>query len=137
MQSFRTTAPRASIDLSPAASTIDCTVLPPPSALFTPTAEPTMRVPILPDTVVPASQRVIETADPPVPAPEILVVAADPSRVAPSALTEVGGMGVDGVELRWVHEAEPEAAPEQGMLRDLWGGLVDDVFGEKPKPSAA
>lgn len=94
-------------------------------------------MPILPDTVVPASQRVIETVDPPVPAPEILVVAADPSRVAPSALTEVGGMGVDGVELRWVHEAEPEAAPEQGMLRDLWGGLVDDVFGEKPKPSAA
>jgi len=134
MQTFRTSAPRPTPAAGPA--TIDCAVLPPLSALSTPAPEPVMRIPLLPDTVVAATSRLPEAADPPLAAPEILVVAADPSRVAPSALTEVGGMGVDGVELRFVHEAAPEAAPQQGMLRDLWGGLVDDVFGEKPKPAA-
>lgn len=136
MQTFRTSAPR------PAAAgprTIDSTVLPLAWTLDPPAVEPSLRIPLLPDTVyeTSAATRLPEAADPPLAAPEILVIAADPSQVAPSALTEVDGMGVDGVELRFVHEADPEPAPAQGMLRDLWGGLVDDVFGEKAKPAGA
>ena len=137
MQSFRTSAPAPAPVSGP--PTIDCTVLPSFSALHGVEAEPLPRVPFLPDNHTP-NRSVVghsrDTPDPPLAAPEILVVAADPSRVAPSALTEVEGMGVDGVELRFVHEPEPEE-PEQGMLRDLWSGFVSDVVGDQQNPKPA
>ncbi|KAM0519742.1 hypothetical protein ACHAP9_006486 [Verticillium nonalfalfae] len=55
--------------------------------------------------------------------PEISVVAADPANALPvAALTEVEGMGVDGVELRFAHDAEP-VERESSMLRNLWGTM--------------
>ncbi|CRK27072.1 hypothetical protein BN1723_007316 [Verticillium longisporum] len=55
--------------------------------------------------------------------PEISVVAADPANALPvAALTEVEGMGVDGVELRFAHDAEP-AEQESSMLTNLWGTM--------------
>jgi hypothetical protein len=96
-------------------------------------------VPLLPDNTSPPplSFRQPEAADAPLPRPEILVVAANPEQVLPSALTEVEGMGVDGIELGFVHdlgrEKEGEASFEMGagMIRDMWRGMVEDVFGSQ------
>ncbi|KAK3942315.1 hypothetical protein QBC46DRAFT_78857 [Diplogelasinospora grovesii] len=139
MQGFRTSAPKpARSDRS----TIDFAVLPnlwTESANYDPYAH--IRVPLLPDnTSPPAGARPLEQPDAPLPAPEILVVAANPEQVLPSALTEVEGMGVDGVELKFAHDLDrtPERNHELegGMIRDLWRGLVDDVLGP-PKPAHA
>lgn len=54
-------------------------------------------------------------------------------------------MGVDGIELGFVHGLEgsgrssggDELLGGQGMIRDLWKGLVDDVFGGEAKAKAA
>ncbi|KAI8633717.1 hypothetical protein F5Y19DRAFT_470962 [Xylariaceae sp. FL1651] len=89
-----------------------------------------LRVPLLPDNFL--VQHTPETVDGPIATSEISIVAANPDVVSPSALTEIEGMGMDGVELKFVHEEET-AEQEQGMLTDLWRGLVDDMFGEKSK----
>ncbi|EOO02777.1 hypothetical protein UCRPA7_1712 [Phaeoacremonium minimum UCRPA7] len=125
-------------------SSIDYAVLPSTAQLYGDNAAADsfarMRVPLLPDNYNPdRSHLVAEEPDAPLAEPEIRIVAADPAKVLPAALTEVEGFGVDGVELKWAHEAEPAAGAqhaEGGMLRDLWKGLVDDVFGEnKAKPA--
>ncbi|KAK3296812.1 uncharacterized protein B0H64DRAFT_473006 [Chaetomium fimeti] len=136
MQTFHHSAPKP---IAPTFSTIDRAILP---DLFEPTTGTTdpyahIRVPLLPDNASPSPLhfRQPEAADEPLRQPEILVVAADPSRVLPAALTEVEGMGVDGVELGFAHllgrEAEAEESYEMGagMIRDLWRGMVDDVLG--------
>lgn len=136
MQTFTTSSrPRARAD----ASTIDYAIMPslePASQA----AEPAIRVPLLPDSYTVAHQQA-ETPDAPLPAPEISVVAADPDSVlAVSPLTEVEGMGADGVELGFVHGLESggkTAQKEPGMIRDLWKGLMEDVFGEDKKPGHA
>lgn len=126
-------------------STIDYAVLPSSTSLFPePSTDPFLdvRVPLLPDNYSVDRTRLLghaaESSDAPLAAPQISVVAANPDNVLPAALTEVEGMGVDGVELKFAHDAEPARAEdsEPGMLRDLWKGLVDDVFGEK-KPMHA
>ncbi|KAI0442417.1 hypothetical protein F4803DRAFT_374792 [Xylaria telfairii] len=87
-----------------------------------------LRVPLLPDNVM--FQHAPESVDSPATPPEISIVAANPELVSPSALTEIEGMGVDGVELKFIHDAE-SAEQEPGMLTDLWKGLVDDVLGQQ------
>ncbi|KLU86535.1 hypothetical protein MAPG_05547 [Magnaporthiopsis poae ATCC 64411] len=76
---------------------------------------------------------------PPTPAPaaEISVVAAHPDKVL-SALTEVEGIGLDGVELKFMHEQVPSPSSRGGhyMIRDVWEGMVEGVFGQK-KPALA
>lgn len=101
-----------------------------------------VRVPLLPDnTSPPPGTRLPEALDAPLAAPQILVVAANPDTVLPAALTEVEGMGVDGVELRFAHHGETSDAAsvdvQGGMLRDLWKGLMDDVFGGPGASGAA
>lgn len=136
MQTFTTSSrPHARAD----ASTIDFAIMPslePASQA----AEPAIRVPLLPDSYTVAHQQA-ETPDAPLPAPEISVVAADPDSVlAVSPLTEVEGMGADGVELGFVHGLESggkATEKEPGMIRDLWKGLMEDVFGEDKKPGHA
>ncbi|KAK4104583.1 hypothetical protein N658DRAFT_418381 [Parathielavia hyrcaniae] len=139
MQTFHHSAPKP----SPAthAATIDRAILPDltfESAAYDPYLH--IRVPLLPDsTALSSHYRQAEAADAPLPPPEILVVAADPARVLPAALTEVEGMGMDGVELGFVHllgreegggEGEGESFEMgRGMIRDLWRGLQEDVFG--------
>ena len=95
-----------------------------------------VRVPLLPDNFHPdrglIDGHAPEVGDGPVARPEIVVVAADPSTVSPaSALTEIEGMGVDGVALNFAHIASSSGTPgsggeSHGMIRDLWKGLVDD-----------
>ncbi len=89
-------------------------------------------MPLLPDNFSPDRARLEghgpEAPDAPLAAPEIIVLAAHPENVVPAALTEIEGMGVDGVELNFAHEPEPARAPAAGMLRDLWTGLIDDVL---------
>jgi hypothetical protein len=146
MQTFTTSSrPSARADTS----TIDYALMPTHSALYA-SSDPSvtdphasLRVPLLPDSFNVAHAP--ETLDAPLPAPEISVVAAVPENVAAvSPLTEVEGMGADGVELGFVHGLETGAKGKQqqqeeggGMIRDLWKGLMDDVFGEEPKPKAA
>lgn len=138
MQSFHTTqAPSARADTS----TIDYAFLPaltdPP-----PAAEYVGRVPLLPDNFAPeraADMFAPEAADEPLPASEIVVMAADPASVAAvSALTEVEGMGPDGVELRFDFGGRDSGAEGEyagGMLKDLWTGIVDDVIGGQKRPA--
>jgi hypothetical protein len=140
MQTFTTSsAPRARADTS----TIDYFVLPPPETLHqsssSSSGEPPLRVPLLPDNFT--TMHAPETPDGPLLQPEICVVAADPDNVsAVSPLTEVEGMGADGVELGFVHGLGKKSQKEErgGMIRDLWKGLVEDVFGEEqPKVKPA
>ncbi|KAH8671057.1 hypothetical protein BX600DRAFT_237636 [Xylariales sp. PMI_506] len=109
---------------------IDYAVLPSWESLQAPQTDSAsrLRVPLLPDNFL--AHHAPEASDAPLPMPEISVVAADPENVSISALTEVEGMGIDGVELKFAHEG-PVVEREPGMLTDLWKGLVDDVLGEQ------
>jgi hypothetical protein len=133
-QAFTTSSlRRAKLDTS----TIDYMVFPTSESLTPPEPDPTltMRYPLLPDNFL--TKHAPEHSDEPLAAPEIVVIAADPSNVMPSALTEVEGIGVDGVELKFAHAPDEKGEKEPGMLTDLWKGLIEDVFGEnKAKPSA-
>ena len=140
MQTFTTSSsPSARAD----SSTIDFAVMPSHEALFpqTTSSVSSLRVPLLPD-AFDVSHAEPDTPDSPLPSPEISVVAADPDSVlAVSPLTEVEGMGADGVELGFVHGLDGGKKAERedggGMIRDLWKGLMDDVFGEEKKPGHA
>ncbi|KAI0164213.1 hypothetical protein GGR52DRAFT_110731 [Hypoxylon sp. FL1284] len=114
MQTFTTSAWQDSAAAD--AATLDCIVFPGSASLDGASSDPFahLRVPLLPDNVT--MHHVPETADVPVAHPQISVVAANPDLVSPSALTEVEGMGVDGVELQFVH-ADAAAEQEQAMLR--------------------
>lgn len=147
MQGFHTTHTRSqTIQADPSA--LDFAVLPGVDLLFarsgnTAAADvlPTIRVPLLPDNFAPSRSATVghgpEVPDAPLSGPEIVVLAADPGRVnAVSALTEVEGMGPDGVELRFVHDfpaatAGGEGAGEYagGVLKGIWKGLLDSVGG--------
>ncbi|KAI0858646.1 hypothetical protein F4860DRAFT_295522 [Xylaria cubensis] len=125
MQTFSSTATS-----NAAATSIDNIVFPGSAVFDGASQDPfsNLRVPLLPDNV--KFQHTPESVDAPVTLPEISIVAAKPDLVSPSALTEVEGMGVDGIELKFIHDAEP-AEQHQGMLTDLWRGLVDDVLGQQ------
>jgi len=138
--SFQTSAPsRAQLDTS----TIDFAAMPSSASLYPePSDDPfaRLRVPLLPDNFMPDRTKMEghapEAQDAPLAAPEINVLAAHPESVVPSALTEVEGMGIDGVELNFVHDVHaPAPEREPGMLTDVWKGLLDDVFGEKKQPA--
>ena len=137
-RAFQTTRPNAArLDKS----TIDFAVMPTTASLFPPpSTEPFihLRVPLAPDNYAPSRLHEPDAPVTPLAAPEIVVMAAHPENVAPAALTEVEGMGIDGIELNFVHDvhaaADAEGEREPGMLTDLWKGLLDDVFGEK-KPA--
>ncbi|KAM7223364.1 hypothetical protein V8F06_001241 [Rhypophila decipiens] len=138
MQGFRTSAPKPTrLDTS----TIDFAYLPNLHQESSYDPYLNIRVPLLPDSKVVPTNRQPEHFDAPLPKPEIVVLAAIPGTVyTASALTEVEGMGVDGVELRFAHDLEGSSSSNdellggQGMIKDLWKGLVDDVLGPaKPK----
>ncbi|KAL7622952.1 hypothetical protein AAE478_006631 [Parahypoxylon ruwenzoriense] len=133
MQTFTSSAPR---DAPANAATMDNIVFPGSASLEGSSNDPFahLRVPLLPDNFV--THHAPEAADGPIAAPQISIVAANPELVSPSALTEVEGMGVDGVELKFVYE-ENSSEQEQGMLTDLWKGLVEDVLGNKSKGNIA
>lgn len=134
MQPFHHSAPKPA---APAFPTIDLAVLPKLFAIheFEEAAQAAsdlyarIRVPLLPDNTTPPARQP-EAADGPLPAPEIHVVAhPEPGHVQASALTEVEGFGVDGIELGFAHliGREEESAQQSyelgpGMIR-LWNGM--------------
>ncbi|KAI1140434.1 hypothetical protein F5Y05DRAFT_317805 [Hypoxylon sp. FL0543] len=134
MQTFTSSAPR---DAQTNTATMDKIIFPGSAALEGASDDPFahLRVPLLPDNF--ATHHTPDVADGPVAQPQISIVAANPELVSPSALTEVEGMGVDGVELKFVHEEGNHSEQEQGMLTDLWKGLVDDVLGGRSKNQVA
>lgn len=144
MQAFHSTQ---SPSAGAAVLTIDCAFLPSlnAAAAAADVADEfaQVRVPLLPDNFSPARPLpnfAPEAVDAPLPLGEIVVMAADPTSVnAVSALTEVEGMGADGVELRFDYGGSSNSGSGSGsstsgeyaggMLKDLWKGLVDDVLG--------
>jgi hypothetical protein len=136
MQGFRTSAPKPAAHDS---STIDFFTFPeipeePPANPFA-----KLRVPLLPDNYNPdrsaTSAHAAEAFDAPLAAPEIHIVASHPERVQPAALSEV--VGNDGVEMdlssltRGFTSTPSTALKEPGMVKELWTGIVDDIFGSK------
>jgi hypothetical protein len=95
-----------------------------------------LRVPLLPDNFEPDRSQLDghspEELDGPIAPAEISVIAAHPEQVVPAALTEVVGVDPDGLELSFVHEGEEQqqsVGAEGGMVRDIWAGLMEDIFG--------
>ncbi|KAI1446188.1 hypothetical protein ABKA04_003821 [Annulohypoxylon sp. FPYF3050] len=125
MQTFTSSAPKAALANT---TTMDNIIFPGSASLDGSRDDPFahLRVPLLPDNF--ATHHTPEVADGPIAPPQISIVAANPELVSPSALTEVEGMGMDGVELKFVHE-ETSSEQEQGTLTNIWKGLVDDVLG--------
>ncbi|PTB68586.1 hypothetical protein BBK36DRAFT_1112822 [Trichoderma citrinoviride] len=91
------------------------------------------RMPLLPDNY--ATAHPAPAADPPVSIASSSIVAVNPDAVVPATpLSSLSGV-LDTVELKFVHEPEPAKegvdaeSGSQGMIRDLWKGMVEDVFG--------
>ncbi len=133
---FRTSTPKAAqLDTS----TIDYAVMPSLAADNAAAKEASLmalRVPLLPDNFFPQRELLDghgpEETDGPLAGPQIVVVAAHPDLVTPaSALTEIEGIGIDGVELSFAHDTDAAGATasssESGMIRDLWKGLIEDL----------
>jgi hypothetical protein len=116
-------------------STIDFAYLPdfdPDSGV----APPTVRVPLLPPSLYPASTKTSYTKEEEeiVMRPEINLISADSTHIAtPAAFTEVTDNmmfeGVSGV----FQETTKKVGEEVGELKKIWGGLLDDVLGAKSK----
>ncbi|POR37247.1 Uncharacterized protein TPAR_02559 [Tolypocladium paradoxum] len=135
MQTFHSTAPSAAMHTS--STHLDAAVIPSMRDLAGPSAaDAGPRVPLLPDNYSAAHGPT--GSDGPVHVPEISIVAADPENVVPAtSLSEVQGISLDGVELKFVHEGQHHSLREEegsgGMIRDLWKGMVDDVLGPAKK----
>jgi len=141
MQGFRSSAPKQAIHDS---STIDFFFFPevPEPPPVNPFAK--LRVPLLPDNYnpdrSPGSAHAVETLDEALPRPEIVIVSSHPEDVVPAALTEVvgnAGLDVDIADLTKVFQTKVENLKEDGVLHELWSGLLDDVLGPKPKKAVA
>ncbi|KAL6905005.1 hypothetical protein GGI43DRAFT_398658 [Trichoderma evansii] len=111
---------------------LDAAVLPAFSSLNSSTsfADALPRMPLLPDNY--STAHPAPDADLPVSIPSSSIFAVNPENVLPvTPLSSLNGV-LDTVELKFVHEAPtPAAAQEesQGMIRDMWKGMVEDVFG--------
>jgi len=83
--------------------------------------------------------------------PEISVVASHPEYVLPTAMSEVvGNDGLD-VDLGFLtsgfggspspststKSSSKESDNNTSVLKELWSGVVDDIFGSKGTPKAA
>jgi hypothetical protein len=113
------------------ASTIEYARMPTREELYpAPSDDPfaRLRVPLSPDNFT-VEGHAPETRDEPLAAPEILVIAADPDNVAPAALTEVEGIGIDGVELNFARFEQEEDDNSPSMITDFWKGMMDEIFG--------
>jgi hypothetical protein len=152
MQGFQTTRPKpAAFD----SSTIDFFFFPPVPE--PPPANPfaKLRVPLLPDNYSPDrsanSAHAVEAVDEAVPRPEISVIASHPEFVLPAAMSEVvGNEGLD-IDLGFLTSgfsgtsSQPASSMitskqtnvEGGVFKELWNGVVDDIFGSKPTHKAA
>jgi hypothetical protein len=141
MQGFRSSAPKQAAHDS---STIDFFFFPevpepPPRNPFA-----KLRVPLLPDNYTPDrspdSGHSLEALDEAVPRPEISIVASHPEDVVPATISEVvgnDGLDVDITSLTQTFtKASGKENEEPGLLKELWGSFVDDLFGPK-RPKVA
>ncbi|KID98977.1 hypothetical protein MAJ_05072, partial [Metarhizium majus ARSEF 297] len=132
MQTFHSSAPDSMMHTS--TTHIDAAVLPSMSSLASSSrTDQGPRVPLLPDNYGAAHSPL--ASDDAV-RPEVTIVAADPDNVVPGApLSGVEGIGLDGIELKFMHDdaGQPKAEESSGMIRDIWKGMVEDVFGGTPK----
>jgi hypothetical protein len=131
MQSFHSSSPSSS---AMTASHIDATVIPDMAAFApaVPSSDPV--VPLLPDNYSANGGYNVDSVPEPVAAmPKSAIVAADPDKVLPGTpLREVREAGLDGVELKFVHEGSGSGPDDQStLLSDIWKGMMDDVFGAK------
>lgn len=131
MQTFHSSAPSA---MHTSTTHIDATVLPSMSSSNASSSDHGPRVPLLPDNYA-AAHGPIATEDTAM--PEITIVAANPDNVVPGApKAGVEGIGLDGIELKFLYDesSQPREETERsGMIRDIWKGMVEDVFGGTPK----
>lgn len=96
-------------------------------------------MPLLPDNYNPDrsanSAHAVEVPDEAVPSPEISIIASHPENVAPAAMSEV--VGNDGLDVdigkltAGFSSTVVEDLKEPGVLKELWTGLVDDIFGSE------
>ncbi|GAB0132977.1 hypothetical protein EsDP_00001397 [Epichloe bromicola] len=131
MQTFHSSASPA---MHTSTTHIDAAVLPSMSSLVgssKPGHGP--RMPLLPDNYGAAH---VPMATETMAMPEVTIVAADPDNVVPGApKAGVQGLGLDGVELKFLYDESSQPRQEQersGMIRDIWKGMVEDVFGGTP-----
>jgi hypothetical protein len=136
MQGFQTSAPKQTARDS---STIDFFFFPevPEPPPINPYSR--LRVPLLPDNYNPDrsanSAHAVEVPDEAVPSPEISIIASHPENVAPAAMSEV--VGNDGLDVdigkltAGFSSTVVEDLKEPGVLKELWTGLVDDIFGSE------
>ena len=95
-----------------------------------------IRVPLLPDNYAPDrsanSPHALETLDGAVLGSEISVVAAHPEQVTAALSEVVGNEGLDVDIGQWTSmfsSTSSKEPSEDGILRELWKSVVDDVFG--------
>ncbi|KAK5992284.1 hypothetical protein PT974_05685 [Cladobotryum mycophilum] len=134
MQTFSSSAASAA-SVAATSTHLDAAVLPAFSLEAVAAAAGLPRMPLLPDNYGAAHSSA--DSDGPVVIPSASIVAANPDNVLPAtALSSVHGIGLDSVSLQFVHIPQPSVQSEdgQGMIKDLWKGLVDDVFGSNPVP---
>ena len=133
MQSFSTASPSAA-----PSKNLDATIMPIMGDVQAQQVSP--RVPLTPDHHgahrAPYADLGPATAD--TAAPHVTIVAANPDTVLPGTpLRQVGDFGLDGVELKFAHEAKAAQKDEDQstLLSDIWRGMMDDVFGPKKNAS--
>lgn len=72
--------------------------------------------------------------------PQILTVSADGTHIhAPSAMSEVSdntAIDFQGMAAKVASTLKKPAEQAEGMARQIWGGLVDDVLGPSQKGGA-
>ncbi|OCK81441.1 hypothetical protein K432DRAFT_381301 [Lepidopterella palustris CBS 459.81] len=109
-------------------------------------AGPIMRMPLLPQSFVssPTSSYAAEEEESAVMRPTIMTVSADSTHISsPSAMSEVS----DNSAIDFQGMAEKVSAAAQkfsrvpieektGMVKEVWGGLLDDIFGPKQPAKA-
>jgi len=102
---------------------------------------PVLRVPLLPSDVYTTSSiptYATAEADHVVMKPEIVTVSADSTHIhAPSAMSEVSDnatvdfQGMAEKVAQRLGKKTAEVAGNGGMVKQVWGGILDDVFGPK------
>lgn len=124
----------SSVASAPGSSTIDAAVLPSMAFFASQPATDGLPVPLMPDNYG-AAYNVDVASSAPAAVDGVSIMAVDPEKVlAATPLSEV--RGIDGVQLGFVHDAAEVTEEGAGMLKDLWKGMVDDIFGEAPPKRA-
>ncbi|PBP25036.1 hypothetical protein BUE80_DR003976 [Diplocarpon rosae] len=135
MQGFHNSAPKHTAH---GRSTIDFFFFPKIEAAAG-EATPKLRVPLLPDNYNPdrsaQSGNALESLDEAVPRPEISIVAAHPESVVPAAMSEIVGNDALDVDIEQLTNSAFSnilpTAKEPSVIREIWGGFVDDILGPK------